>query len=181
MPLPKALVGEAVKNMEMRIVRKDNSEVWEIASGAPVYDDDGNLIAGILVMVDITERKKIENELKAAKKKAEDANVAKSQFLANMSHELRTPMNGIIGMGELLSISGVNEEQKGYVEGINISAENLLSIINDILDISKIEAGKIEVESSEFEISKVFDSVISAIAYNAHQKDIEIVCDINNI
>jgi PAS domain S-box-containing protein len=179
LPLPLALQGIITKNMEMRIVRKDNSEVWEMASGAPIYDDEGNLIAGILVMVDITERKKIEDELKNAKQRAEEANVAKSRFLANMSHELRTPMNGIIGMGELLSISNIDDEQKIYVEGINISADNLLSIINDILDISKIEAGKIDVESSEIESKKIFDSVITAIAYNAHQKNIEIVCDID--
>ncbi len=177
--MPLALQGITTKNMEMRIRRRDGSDVWELASGAPIYGDDGKLIGAILVMVDITERKKIEQELKDAKKKAEEANKAKSQFLANMSHEIRTPMNGIIGMGELLSMSRLRPEHQAFVDSINISANNLLGIINDILDISKIEAGKIDVELKECEIDKIVDSVLSSTSYNAHKKNLELVCDLD--
>lgn len=106
---------------------------------------------------------------------AEKANKAKSEFLANMSHELRTPMNGIIGMGELLTMTALDDEQKTYIGDIRTSADNLLVIINDILDISKIESGKIGLELKDINLEEIMDDVLGLLSYNAYKKKIEVV------
>jgi PAS domain S-box-containing protein len=159
---------------EIAVKNKRGEAKWWLVSGAPKFNEDGDLIGSIGIHLDITEQKKIELELIEAREMAEQSAKAKENFLANMSHEIRTPMNAIIGMSRQLSRSYLNEKQSFYNNIISSSADHLLVIINDILDISKIEAGKLSIEQIGFDISTVASQTILVMQHKAEEKGIKL-------
>ncbi|MEN9522862.1 MAG: hypothetical protein RL065_1239 [Bacteroidota bacterium] len=159
---------------EIAVKNKRGEAKWWLVSGAPKFNDQGDLVGSIGIHLDITEQKKIEQELIEARELAEQSAKAKENFLANMSHEIRTPMNAIIGMSRQLSRSYLNEKQSFYNNIISSSADHLLVIINDILDISKIEAGKLTIEQIGFDIETVASQTLLAMHQKAEEKGIKL-------
>ena len=159
---------------EFDFVRKDGTEGICQTVVAPLRTDDGAIIAAIWVNQDITVRKRSEEALRAAKEQAESASIAKSRFLATMSHEIRTPMNGVLGMLDLVRDSALNDEQQSYVETARNSAQALLVIIDDVLDFSKMEAGKLSLEITTLDIRDVLEGVLGLLSIQAQSKGIEV-------
>ncbi|HBV87265.1 MAG TPA: hypothetical protein DEF42_11595 [Desulfosporosinus sp.] len=156
---------------QYKIIRvKDGKERWVHELGELEFDDQLNAVRLIGTIQDITERKKAEEEILWAKEQAEAANAAKSQFLANMSHEIRTPMNGIIGMTDLTLMTDLRAEQRDYLSIVKSSSEALLRVLNDILDYSKIEAGKIDLAKLPFDPKMLLIEVIELFQIGAKQK-----------
>lgn len=142
----------------------------------PVLDENSNTIYVCGVSVDITELKKAQLEMIDAREEALQAKEAQENFLANMSHEIRTPMNGVMGMGNLLLDTSLNDVQKEYVQSIKESAENLLNIINDLLDFSKIKSGKFHIDVNDFNIADTVRKAIYPLQVKAQEKNLALNC-----
>ena len=163
---------------EAEVHNRDGLRYDTIYRKAVLSRRDGSPYGLLGTIIDITERKQAEAATLLAKEAAEAASRAKSDFLANMSHEIRTPMNGIIGMTELTLDTALTGEQREFLNIVKTSSEALLTIINDILDFSKIEAGKLLVEHISFDLHRVIADTLKTLALRAHEKNIELVCDI---
>ncbi len=160
--------------------RKDGNTFWNELTISPLWNEHGKLSHFVGVTRDITDRKWAEQVVRQAQATAEASSRAKSEFLANMSHEIRTPMNGIIGMTELTLDTELTASQREYLEAVKVSADTLLTVINDILDFSKIEAGKLDLDPVEFDLRETLDNTLKPLAMRAHQKGLELTCDIAN-
>ena len=160
-------------------IRKANREVIWVESIVSPLPESSNHFTGIIgVTRDISSRKKIMLELEAAKEQAFAANKAKSEFLANMSHEVRTPMNGVLGMLQLMTMTSLDDEQIEYVETAMASGESLLTIINDILDYSKIEAGKLQMTPEEFQIRELIKPLLLSFKTAINHHKVNLLCSI---
>ncbi|MFT6105964.1 MAG: PAS domain S-box-containing protein [Rickettsiales bacterium] len=168
----KHLNGKGPYLQEYRIKTKSGQWRWFKCSGQASWDENGVPYRLAGASTDVHDEKMMVEALMAAKRKAEDFNRSKTNFLSNMSHEIRTPMNGVIGMASLLKITKLDDTQKEYVQLILESSDHLMQIINNILDISKIEAGKIELENIDFDLKYTAQEVISLMSTSAKDKNI---------
>lgn len=178
--------GKPVVDLEYRETYKNKPDRWIAITKMPLYGKNGDIIGIIGITKDITDKKKTEEKLKIAKidaenyaRKAEDANRTKSEFLSNMSHEIRTPMNSILGFSELLDNQINDPGQKKYLESIKSSGKILLDLINDILDLSKIEAGMIELKQRPVSPGSIFNDIGKVFSIKMNEKDLKFLIDID--
>jgi PAS domain S-box-containing protein len=161
-----------------RYVRKDGAPVWVELFVSLQRDAAGRPAYAIAVLQDISERKRLVGELRQAKDAAVAASRAKDEFLANVSHEIRTPMNAILGMTELALDTPLTDDQRQCLKTVKSAADNLLSIINDLLDFAKIEAGKLELDVADFSLRAAVGDTLRALAVRAHAKGLELLCQV---
>lgn len=171
------LKGRSYRDDEAMLV--SNGQSIPVSCIANPFFDSHSISGFVFVFREVSEQRKIKNDLYKAYQLAQESNTSKSQFLANMSHEIRTPMNGVIGISELLLKTPLNQEQKYYAKIIQDSSHALLHIINDILDLSKIEAGNIELESIPFNLYDDLEKLGELFSVQAEQKSLDLVlyCD----
>lgn len=152
-----------------------DGRVWWVSTNvAPIRNTNGQIIGLIGISWDITDRKLYESELRSSKELAEAGTIAKNEFIASISHEFRTPMNGILGLAEMLKNSGLDKDQEDLLKGIVSSAENLLVLVNDLLDFSAIEAGKMELEFNPFMLDRVLEEICQLLRIRAVEKGLDI-------
>lgn len=169
--------GEVITT-EYRVLHRGGRTVWVRNESVIVEDEASGSRYWQGFMVDITERKRAEEELRQAKEVADAANRAKSEFLANMSHEIRTPMNGVIGMTGVLLDTDLSPEQRDYAETVRASGDALLALLDDILDFSKIEAGEVRIEAIDFDLQELVDEAAAVFAERARDKGLELVLSV---
>jgi PAS domain S-box-containing protein len=173
-PLYRAMRGESGRVDDMEI-RTGNRSVVILTSASPVYDADGSIQYVVSSSLDITDRHRSQRRLEEAKEMAEQAARVKENFLANMSHEIRTPLNAILGFSNLLELTQLTPEQADFIHAVRTAGKNLLTIVNDILDLSKIEAGMLQLERIPFSIAALVDSLHIMLQPSATDKGIKLL------
>jgi len=163
---------------ETTVRARDGTVYNVLVAKTPLLAEDGTMTGIASVVTDISEQKRTSELLERARQSAEAAVQAKSRFLANMSHELRTPLNGVVGMASLLANTALDARQRRYVRTLRTSAEALITLINDVLDLSKAEAGKLELAHAPIELRRELEQVVGLFSGRAHDKSIEIAAHI---
>ncbi len=167
------------RNYPIRLRRKDGSPLPVQVSATTLRDGSGKAMGAFSFFTDLSERTAMEERLRDALAGAEEANRAKSAFLANMSHEIRTPMNAILGMTSLVLETALSQEQRELLEMVDASGKKLMTLLNDILDLSRIEAGKLSLAREPFSLRKTLDQVLRPLALSARQKDLFFTMDVD--
>ena len=176
--IKRVLAEKSVVDYELTARARDGTQTV-VSYNATTFYDRGRTLQGVFAAArDVTERKRFELELQLAKAAAESASSTKSDFLASMSHEIRTPMNAIMGIADLLAKTVLTAEQDKYVQIFRRSGDNLLNLINDILDLSKVEASQLDLERTGFSLSDHLEKVIEMIAPRAQEKALTLTCEI---
>lgn len=153
---------------------------WYLLTKSLIKDENQNVAGSLLVIREITQQKNFQMEIERSREAAEEANRAKSEFLANMSHEIRTPLNGVIGFTELLTKTKLNEQQLRYAQTALNSANTLLGLINDVLDLAKIESGKTDLHPENVSLYELLENILDVLSFQAHQKGLELILDLES-
>ena len=159
---------------DVQLARPDGTRCWAIMNSTPLLDEDGVCVGAVGLFTDISQRKQMEEQLVQACIRAEAADKVKSEFLSNMSHEIRTPLNGMLGMLQLMQGDSTAKEQASYIDNAVSAGHRLLSLLNDVLDFSKMEAGKVQLRCAPFQMSRLFDSVAAMFQVACAAKKLEL-------
>lgn len=159
---------------ELPLKKKNGEVIWVIISGSPIKDIDGNVVGSVGIHYDITYKKRTQEALEQANYEAEKARMSEKRFLANMSHEIRTPINGILGMAHLLADTMPSPKQSEYIRAILYSADMLQNLVSDILDISKIEAGEMQLMEQTFSLKDLISSILQTFRLRLTGKNVEL-------
>lgn len=179
------LIQGQIQTGEFKRVTKKKEAIWIQGSYTPVLDNDGKVVKIVKLAIDITEKKKLADHLEKKNRellttatKAKAATYAKSIFLANMSHEIRTPLNSIIGITDTLAETQLNDQQTSYIEILRRANHQLMTIINDILDLSKVEAGEVQLKSHPFSLSQLMDDLVAVLGFRAKEKGLALSVEV---
>jgi signal transduction histidine kinase/AmiR/NasT family two-component response regulator len=176
--IKRVLSEKSVTDYELTARARDGKQTVVSYNATTFYDRNRTLQGVFAAARDVTERKRVEAELQQAKAAAESASRTKSDFLASMSHEIRTPMNAIMGIADLLAKTALSPEQDKYVQIFRRAGDNLLNLINDILDLSKVEASQLELERTGFSLNDHLEKVTEMVVARAQEKGLAMVCEI---